>query len=210
MVEQLYAAKELPNNQCPIEIPTVAEALYGQTRKALAKEGFTFIAAIEPVSIGQLVTDEATSQYFGYVNTSENMRAIVPPQMEVAINPKNLRNRDSNFKSTDTQIRMIQEEEAALKGKLSQEVRDFISMRIQNASVLAQLDSKYHSKTRKVLFTNWFGRTDDQTRSPGFVASVGRHAPAHHLFVDDWVRGYGGGLLIFAFPVVVLPRKLAV
>lgn len=190
------------------EIPTVSKELYAQTKEALAKEGYTFVVDIEPVSIGQLATGEETSQRFAYVNPSENMRAIVPPKMEVAINPENLRIKNSESKSTDTQIRMIQREETALKGKLSQEVRDLINMRMQNASVLAQLDGEYEKETGEVLFTNWFGRTDDQT-IPGRVANVGRYNPTSRLLVRYWDRDLGYDV-VFAVPVVVLPRQSAV
>lgn len=190
------------------EIPTVSEEQYLKTREALAKEGYAFVVDILQVSIGQLATDEATSQRFGYVNPSENMRAMVPPRMEVAINLQNLRIKNSNYKSTDAQIKMIKGEEASLKGKLPQEVRNLISMRMQNASVLAQLDDKHERETGKALFTNWFGRTDDQT-VPGSVAGVGRRGPTSGLGVGDWYRGGGLGS-VFAVPVVVLPRKLAV
>lgn len=187
------------------EIPTVSEEVYTQAREALAKEGFTFVVGIEPISVGQLATDRVTGRRFSYVNPSEGMRAIVPQQMEVAINPRNLRVRNSNRKSTDTQIRMIQEEEARLRGKLPEDVRDLISMRIQHASVLAQLDARYKEETGNVVFTDWFGRTDDQT-SPGRVAFVGRIDPSIGLDVDGWSRA-GGSDSVFGVPVVVLPRK---
>lgn len=204
------AAAEKPTLKTPeasFEIPTVSEEQYVKTHEALAKKGYTFVVAIEPLSIGQLVTGE-TSQRFGYVNPSEHMRAIVPLQMEVAINPKNLRIKNSNSKSTDDQIKMIKDEEESLKGKLPQEIRDLISMHIQNASTLAQLDDKYQKETGKVLFTNWFGRTDDQT-VPGDVADVGRGDPTFRLRVSVWHRGNGVDG-VFAVPVVVLPRKLVI
>ena len=200
--------KNIIGAQSVFETPTVNEDLYLKTRESLAKEGYTFIVDIEPLSIGQLATGQATRKSFGYVNPSENMRAIAPQQMEVAINPNNLRIPNSNSKSTDTQIGMIQKEETALKGKLSQEVKDLINMRMQNASVLAQLDHKYQEETGEVLFTDWFGRTDDQT-IPGNVADVGRLDPTGGLDVVDCRRGRGPGY-VFAVPVVVLPRKLAV
>ncbi len=173
-----------------LNIPEVSEAMYMQTREALAKEGYTFVVDILPVSIGQLATDEKTSQRFGYVNSSENMRSIVPPRMEVAINPNNLRIKNSNSKSTDDQIRMLEKEEAVLTAKLPQGIKDIISIRIQNASVLAQLDNQYQKETGKVLFTDWFGRTNDQT-VPGYVALVGRDVLTSGLGVDDWSRGSG-------------------
>ena len=152
--------------------------------------------------------ERLTKQRFGYVNASENMRAIVLQQMEVAVNPKKLKIKNSNSKSTDTQIEMLKKEEAALRLKLPQEVRHLISMRMQNASVLAQIDDRYQKQTGKVLFTNWFGRTDDQTVT-GIVAGVGRSDPTSGLDILGWVRDFGRGL-VFAVPVVVLPRKLTV
>jgi len=205
------AAVEKPVAQTPetpVEIPTVSEELYMKTREALVKEGYTFVVDIESLSIDQLAEDPVISQRFGYVSPSEDMRGIVPPQMEVAINPKNLRIKDSNYKPTDTQKIMINNEETGLKDKLPKDVRSLISMRMQNASVLVQLDDKYQKETGKVLFTDWFGRTDDQT-VPGIVAGVGRFDPADRLDVHDWDRG-GGDDYVFAVPVVVLPRKLAV
>ena len=195
-------------SEASFEIPAVNEKLYMKTREALKNEGYTFVVAIESLSIGQLALASVIRQRFGYVNTSENMRGIVPQQMEVAINPKKLRIKDSNSKSTDAQIKMIEDEETSLKGKLPQEVRDIVSMRIQNASVLAQLDGKYREERGEVLFTDWFGRTDDQT-VPGHVACVGRRASADRLGVSDWHRGDGDGR-VFAVSVVVLPRQLAV
>lgn len=78
---------------------------------------------------------------------------------------------------------------------------------MQNASVLAQLDFKYQEETGKVLFTDWFGRTDDQTVSGG-VVGVGRFDPTSRLVVCGWPRDRGSSI-VFAFHAVVLPQKLA-
>jgi len=191
------------------EIPTVSEELYTRTREALAREGFSVVIPIKPLSIGQLGIDVATRGRFDYISSSEEIRAIVPSEMEVAINPKHLRVKGSNCQSTDTQIRMIREEEEALKGRLPQDVRDIISMSMPSASVLAQLDIEYRDRTGEPFFTGWFGRTSDQT-DRGYVANVGRYNPFHRLLdVCDWDRGRLIDV-VFAVPVVVLPRKLAV
>ncbi len=191
-----------------IEIPTVSEGVYIRTREALAKTGFKFVVAIEPVSIAQLVVSGATGQRFGYINPSEKMRSNIPPQMEVAIDLNNVRIKHSNDRSTDTQIEMIREQEAALKGRLPEDLRGFISMIMpKHASILAQLDLEHQKRKGKALFTYWFSRTDDQTL-PGHVARVGRPDPTVGLFVDDWDRDLGYDH-VFAVPVVVLPRKLA-
>ena len=195
------------------EIPAVSEELYMQTREALAKEGYTFVVAIEPLSIGQLVSDPVKSQRFDYVDPSENIGAIVAPQMEVAIDPTHIRIESSNHLSTDKSIEEIKQQEAALKARLPQEVRNLISMRIQNASVLAQLDDQYQKETGKVLFTDWHGRTDDRTVR-GLDTGVGRNGRTAGLRVNGWLVGgdwpnVHGHDPIFAVLIVVLPRKLA-
>lgn len=190
------------------EIPAVSEELYVKTREALAKEGFTFFADIKPVSIGQLAIDKGPTPFFDYINPSEKMRCNVPPQIEVAIDPNNFGIEGSNYKSRDDQIKKIQEKETALKSKLPKEVRDLISMRMpKQASILAQLDFEHQKQTGKILFTSWFGRTDDQT-APGLVAHVGRDDPTERLLVCGWPRVFGYRYA-FAVSVVVLPRKLA-
>ena len=189
-----------------LEIPTVSEEVYNKTREALKSEGFTYVVSIEPTSIGQLATDEATTNRFGFVNSSENMRAIVPPQMEVAIDPKNVKIENSSFQSTDTQIRMTQDEEAKLKSKLSQDIRGLVSMPMHDPSTLSQADFDYQDKTGKPLYLDFFVRTDTET-VPGSVACVGRYVPSSRLVVFDWARGDGDGY-VFAARVVVLPRKL--
>lgn len=199
--------KEVLAPEARFEIPTVSKELYFKTRESLAKEGYTFVVNIESLSIGQLATDAVTGKRFDYVSPSVNMRSIIPQQMEVVINPNNLRIKNSNSQPTGVQIAMIREEEARLKGTLPQEIRDIISMRMQSASALAQLDAEYQKETGKVLFTDWSGGTDDRT-VPGFVVGVGRGDPSRRLGVSGWLRG-SGSHHIFAVPVVVLPRKLA-
>ena len=191
------------------EIPRVSELLYLKTREALAKEGYTFFVNIKPLSIGQLVEDEVKRGLFEHVVPSENMRAIVPPQMEIAINPKDPRIKNSNSKSTDTIIRMIEEREAVIKVRLPKEVRDFINIRIQNTSVLVQIFDKYQRETGKQIFPRWFGATDDQT-SPGRVAFAGCYSPGRRLYIGDTNRFRGNeDNNVFALDVVVLPRQLA-
>lgn len=137
------------------------------------------------------------------------MRANVPPQIEVAINPNNFRIEGSNNLSTGDQFEKIKKQETILKYKLPENVRGIISMIMpEHASILAQLDFEHQKRTEKVLFTDWFGRTDDQT-VPGYVAHVGRYDPTYRLGVNDWHRG-GRHVYVFAVSVVVLPRKLVI
>ncbi len=179
------------------KIPAASKELYVKTREALAKEGYFFIVDILPVSIGKI---------FGY--TSENMRATVPPQMEVVINPKKLTIGASSSWPSD-QRSAIEKEEAALKARLPQEIRDLVGMPMQNTSVLMQIDDVYKEYTGKVLFTNWRGRTYDDQTSPGDSGSIGRSDPTSEIWGHDWNRGNEPGH-VFAVPVVVLPRKLTV
>lgn len=192
----------------PVEIPTVTRELYAQAREALAREGFTFLVTIRPVSIGQLAGDRATRDFFGYINSSKEMKSNIPPQIEVAIDPNNFKIEGTNNSPTDDQIRKIKEKEALLRGKLPENIRNNITMlNPEHASILAQLDTQHQVRTRMgVLFTNWFGRTDDQKFS-GFVACVGREGPARRLRVESWyrTRGYHN---VFAVSIAVLPRKL--
>lgn len=207
LAREIGIPEHFPGNEATsqFDIPTVSEELYLKTREYLDIEGYNLVVRIKPVSIGQLVTNKATSQRFESVHPSKNMRAIIPPQMEVAINPNNLRIINSNDKTTNDQIRMLEKEEAALKAKLPQEVRDLISIRLQNASVLAQVADGYQRKTGKVLFAGWFGRTDDQT-VPGDGIAVGRYTPTSELDVSVWGRGVGFNN-VFAVLMVVLPRR---
>lgn len=207
IARQIGIPEHFPGNEATsqFDIPTVSEELYLKTREYLDIEGYNLVVRIKPVSIGQLATNKATSQRFESVHPSKNMRAIIPPQMEVAINPNNLRIINSNDKTTNDQIRMLEKEEVALKAKLPQEVRDLISIRLQNASVLAQVDDGYQRKTGKVLFSDWSGRADDQT-VPGDGITVGRYLPTGGLNIVVWGRGVGFSD-VFVVPMVVLPRR---
>jgi len=191
------------------EIPTVSEEQYTETREALEKLGFNFVVTLNPQSIDQLANAPTTAPLFGYINPSDKMRSNLPPQMEIAIDPNHFRIEGSNNLSTTDQFKKIKEQEVILKEKLPENIRNVISMlRPKHASILAQLDFEHQKRTRRVLFTNWFGRTDDQT-VPGFVAIVGRYVPASRLDVFGWNRFYGN-ILVFAVSTVVLPQKLAV
>lgn len=198
------------NEGAAVEIPTVSKDLYTQTRDVLAREGFTFITAIQPVSIGQLLKDKTTKNLFGYIDPSKVMRSNVPPRIEVAIDPYNLRIKESNNKPTRIQNAMIGEQEAALKSKLPESVRGVISMAMpQHASVLVQLDLEYQRRTGvRALFTNWFGSADDQGAYSGCVSIVGRDNPIRNLRVESRfsTSGYDN---TFAVAVVMLPRELS-
>lgn len=194
-----------------LEIPTVSEALHNKTREVLAELGYTFVVDISPISIGQLVADRAVSQRFDYIcYPLERMQSNVPLQMKVAIDPNNFRIDNTNNLSTDRQIGEIRKQESILKAKLPENVRDVISMLKppKHASILVQLDFEHQKRTGEVLFTDWFGRTDEET-IPGHVAHVGRGDPTRGFHIGDWSR-VNGDEDVFAVSVVMLPWKLAV
>lgn len=198
-------SKEALAPEARFEILTVNEDLYLKTRKALAKEGYTFVVAINPVSIAQLAAGEGTGSLFEYINPSEKMRSNVPPQIEIAIDPNHVRIEASKHLSSNDHYKMIKEWEAALKRKLPKKVRDLISMSMPKyASILAQLDFEYQRRTGKKFFTNWFGLTYEP--ASGNVVGVGRGDPGSGLSVHGWIHGRGGIDGALVVPVVVLPR----
>lgn len=199
--------KEAIDQSPHLEIRAANNALYIEARRALVIEGFTFVATIEPVSISQLIVNDAARSLFGYVNPSEEMRRKTPLQMEVAINPNNFRIEDSNNLSTDDQIKKIREQEAILKGKLPEDVRSVISVLTppKHVSILAQLDFKRQRLTGNVLFTDWSGRADVPTSFPGDIARVGRSDPSRRLDIDGLGRDERDPNT-FAILIVVLPQ----
>lgn len=186
------------------EIPTVSKELYNKTREDLGEKGFIFVA-IEPVSTYSLAIDKAS--LFGYLNLSTEVIRHIPPQIEVAIDPKNFKIKGSNNLLTDDVFQKIQERETALRRKLPKNVRDLISLlRVIPSSILIQLDLEHQGQTRKVLFTDWFGRGVDDRTVPDRIVRVGRSDPTRKLDVDAW--GRDGDNNVFAVSAVVLPREL--
>lgn len=193
--QPIKAPTETPKS---FEIPTVSEEVYKRTIEALAEEGINFRITIEPKSLGQLFEEENSREQgnrFGYINSSTSLRAIVPPQMEVAIDPNNFKIGGSNNLSTANQIKKILERERILKDVLRTKAGDEVANAISimpmikgSSSVLSQLDFAYQDKEGKLLFPDFHGRTDDQSVS-GFVAHVGRAGPAGRLRVRGWGRG---------------------
>jgi hypothetical protein len=98
-----------------IEIPTVSEEVYAETRKAVetAIPG-VFIAPIRSATMESLLAEDrqreqrGESRRLGYINDSKTMRATLSPSMEVFIDPENFRIDGSNSLPTDSQKQMIQ------------------------------------------------------------------------------------------------------
>lgn len=189
-----------------IDIPTVSAEVHAKVVEAVKKTGYTFTAPIRPISMKDLI-DKDSRNRLGYVNDSKIMRATIPPEMEIAINPQKVRIERSNDLSLDQQKEKIKQAEAQWMKGLPEDIRPFVSMRMVDPSTLSQLEDVYIDDTGKLLFPDFFARTDVET-VPGEVASVGHDAPASRRDVTSWVH-YAGNASIFAMPVVVLPRVSA-
>lgn len=192
-------------------IPAVNKETYKRILEAVEVTGYNFVAPIRPVSVNGLLMEDGQrkSKRLGYVNESEVMRAVVPPEMKIVINPNKFRIKGSNNLSTEEQKKKIQQEETEWKDQLPEDIRPFVSMRMVDPSVLCQLEDAYMDKNEgKLLLPNWFARTDVHS-VPGSVADVGRDDPTYRRYVGDWYRGLGRRR-VFAVSVVVLPRELAV
>lgn len=189
-----------------IDIPTVTPEVYAQVVESLEKVGITFKAPIREASMNELMKQD-TKNRLGYVNDSKSMRATVPPAMEVAINPNQVRIEGSNNLPTDDQKDMIAQYEVKIKQQLPEDIRNLISIIMADPSTDSQLEDAYMDETGNLLFPNFFARTDVETVS-GYVARVGRDGPADPRNVVGWRRVHGAAY-VFAVPVVVLPRVLA-
>lgn len=193
-----------------VEIPTVSEEIYRRTREAVEQAGYSFIVPIRSISMQDLITEDEQrgSRRLGYVDDSKRMRATVPPEMEVAINPARFRINGTNGLPINEQKRRIKQEQAILRGQIPEDIRHLVNMGMVDPSTISQVEDKYMDKNNgALLLPDWFARTDVQTVQ-GNVAFVGRHGPNVRRDVDDWDRGDGDGR-VFAASVVVLPRKLA-
>ena len=215
-VPESFSDSEVPAQQAvtaepisyAIEIPAVSEELYNRTREAVEATGYNFVAAIRSVSMEALIAEDVRREQerIGYVNPSKTMRSTVPPEMEVAINPVRFMIEGSNRLATDAQKKIIKEKEVEWMEKLPEDLRPFVSMRMVDPSTLSQLEDAYMDATGKLLFPDFFARTDVQDVR-GYVAFVGRSDPSFGRGVNFWRRDRSD-VFVFAVFVVVLPRKL--
>lgn len=207
------AGKEVLSPEVGFEIPKVNVELYNRTREAVEQAGYNFIVPIRSVSIEDLLTEDRQREQDGKpkrlvsLSDSKTMRAIIPPEMEVAINPDRFKIVGSNGLYTDSQKKRIKQEQAALRRQLPSDIQQFVNMEMVDPSSLSQLEDAYVDITGKLLLPNYFARTDVQT-VPGVVACVGRYGPAARRIVFSWLRNGGDGGM-FGVSVVVLPQKLA-
>lgn len=193
-----------------IEIPQVSEEVYAKTRKAVEATR-AFIAPIRSVSIEDLLAEDRGrgQRRFNHewVNSSKTMRATVPPEMEVFIDPNAVRIEGSNDRPTDVQKQMIQDAGARFRERLPDAVRSLVVFNMMDPSTISQLEDRWMDVGRGLLLPNYFARTDVEIVR-GYDARVGRFGPNDQRRVVDWYRDLGYDL-DFAVFVGVLPRKLA-
>lgn len=137
-----------------IPIPKVTEERYNQTREALAKLGFTFVCAIQPLSLRELQIEKGRDQLILEEMWPLNIYDSVPRRMEVAINPN-----DPSFhpyygiNSFEKVAEMVKDQETILRRKLPDDLGDKISMTIpQEPSTLVQLAFAYEEQRREMFF----------------------------------------------------------
>lgn len=215
---QATSKQETPARLEPVifklEIPTVSVEEYTKTREAVENAGYNFVVPIRSVSVKELIAEDRAregrgeARRLGFVNDSRRMRAVVPPEMEVAINPTKFRIEESNNLPTDDQKRRIKQEQAILRDQVPNDIRHLVNIEMVDPSTLSQLENAYMDVTEGQLFLpDWFARTDVQTVR-GRAAGAGRFDPSERRSVIGWDRDRGHGV-VFGASVVVLPRKLA-
>ena len=88
------------------------------------------------------------------------MRATLPPEMEVFINPNAVRVEGSNNLSTNEQKIKIAEEAAKFKEQLPEGVRAFVGLYMVDPSTYSQLEDAWMDAGNGLLLPNYFARTD--------------------------------------------------
>lgn len=196
----------------------VSEKTLFELRAALIKLGYSFFARTSPLSIAQLKS--MNKKDFDFMNSSETMRAIVPPSMEIAVNPHKLKLSNSRRSLEEgwgeslaadeyLALEALSLEEKDLKSFLPDGLKDFVSMPVLSASTLVQIDKAYRKESGGFFFDEWYGQSNSQTEY-GVAVSVGREwgygkHSGNGLRIGDWDI-YDQP--IFMVPAVVLPRKI--
>lgn len=197
-----------------IEIPTVSEEVYVETRRAVETAiPNVFIAPIRSATMESLLAEERQREQrgeprrLGYVNDSKTMRATLSPAMEVFIDPTAIRIEGSNYLSTDEQKAEIAKVAARYRERLPEALRGYVDWHMVDPSTMSQLEDAWMDAGNGLLLPDFYARTDVETVGGG-VAGVGRIVPGRQRLVSDWNRDLGYGH-VFAVAVGVLPQKLA-
>lgn len=167
------------------------------TKAKEALRGNHAFFTIRPESLGQLLVEYR--KYFGYVNPSEDLRALAPRQAFEAAIPVDAKGRAvalprSNNLSFDTQNVMNR----GYAGKL--DIAGIKSV-TGTASLLSQADIQQQIEGRGKLIVGFFARTGDETFAP-LVAVVGRLRAGRRLHVLDGDRDFGD-VDVRALPAIV-------
>lgn len=210
----MLLTKDLTSARAPfaIEIPQVPQGVYEETRRAVEATG-AFITSIRPLSIQDLLREdrkrmEGERRFSDWINPSQLMWATVPPNMEAFIDPQNVRIEDSNSLPTGLQKELIAQARAEFRLQLPEAVRFLVGLQMVDPSTYFQLEDAWMAAGRGLLFPDFFARTDVKTVEGG-VADIGRIEPSDQRKIIGHNRNLGHRK-VFAVPVGVLPRKLAV
>lgn len=202
-MEQSYARLQVAQPETSLTVEQLKEAvmLPTQAKEALKRNHAFFI--IGPESLGQLLVKYR--EFFGYVSSSEHLRALAPRQAFEAAIPVDAKGRavalpKSNDLPFDAQDVMNQ----GYAGKLG--IVGIKSV-TGSASLLSQADIQQQREGRGKLIVGFYARTGDERVAP-HVAYVGRFRAAYPLDVHDWGRDRGLGSVL-ALPVVV-PAQLEI
>ncbi|TSC88092.1 MAG: hypothetical protein G01um10147_323 [Microgenomates group bacterium Gr01-1014_7] len=160
--------------------------LHPDQRKGLVEAGFNFSMDALAVSVGELYADNTLRPLFGYVNDSEQMRAVVPVAREVAVNPDlNPDRRQAvflpgsfNLSFDDQQGELDKFVQKLRKSNLKTGTLEGVDFAMDHASVLVQLDFESQRRGRKLIFGGWGRSIDETSVDPEFgphLADVGRY-----------------------------------
>lgn len=202
--DRAYMEAQIRAVELAAEMPVVIKRFNPEAQAGLKEVGHKFVWAIEAKPLAQLIDEGVIPG--NYVNSSANLRSVVPVAREVAINTDQVVLPKSNNLSLDDQLGEVEKYVQGLRRKnLKRGSLDTVNFNLTNASVHVQLDRAYEAQTGKPLYAPRSGeyglwvRTID-IADPGYVAYVGRDADDPGLSVDDWFAGDGDGL-IWASPV---------
>lgn len=197
-----------------IEIPTVSEGVYAETRRAVeAAIPGVFFVSIRSVTMEDLLAEDKRREQrgkrgrLGFVHYSRNMRATLPPAMEAFIDPQAIRIKGSNSLSIVARKAEIARVAESYRERLPEALRGNVVWHMPDPSTMSQLEDAWIDADRGLLLPDYFAITNVKTVGNS-AALVGREDPRYLRSVVGWNRGDGLGL-IFAVAVGVLPRKLA-
>ncbi len=180
--------------------PAIAEALKGV--------GYTFFHLIEPKSLETLKKEYP--EHFNHVNSSQQLRGIIPEVIVAAVNPDQLFLPDGVNLPVDQQEAIVQVYGLELK------TRDprlkAVKFEIPHVSTVVQLDLAWNASHRGKDLLNRFVRIIDKTGmdyTGDPYAFVGRNFSLQPLSVLDKSDERIGVPHIWVMPVAMIPLQPA-